>query len=209
MGLIHEAENIHAFNLSKPIDVPEAVSGQSEHLDLLDIYTFETPDVHDTLEQLESWDLLSEPLHLYEPAHHPEHLNRSSPEHPLLDETINEPPAPEKQIPPPVRVSCEGNCNGDLIGPHTCKRDGKALRITCLSARCTSKFPTKHGFNRHCKSAHKLGNLIDCEFPGCAKIGSSGFTRRDNMVQHLRDVHGMEAAIRKYRIKGPVRGYVH
>lgn len=90
-------------------------------------------------------------------------------------------------------------------GPHACKRDGKALRITCRSKSCTAGFTTKHGFNRHCQSVHKLGKPIDCEVPGCNEV----FTRKVNMIQHLRTVHEAYVPIKKYRMKGQARGYGH
>ncbi|KAK3702266.1 hypothetical protein LTR37_014977 [Vermiconidia calcicola] len=47
----------------------------------------------------------------------------------------------------------------------------------------------RHVFIQHNRETHKY---VDCEFPGCHRRGDYGFTRRDKMVEHLREVHKVD-----------------
>lgn len=96
-------------------------------------------------------------------------------------------------------------------GPHKCQRPQGKLKITCLDNNsCNRVFTTKNDFNRHCRTKHALRDiqLIDCEFAGCNRVGSEGFSRKDNMRQHLRDVHRAACPVRQFRVQGPARGFV-
>ncbi|KAH0611932.1 uncharacterized protein H6S33_009984 [Morchella sextelata] len=138
----------------------------------------EQPEVRYSPEELQSWDLLAETL-VY-PSKEPQ-------EHP---------------------IACNGKCKGDLSGPHTCTRDNKRrLAITCRSDNCAAKFTNKCAFNRHCRSVHGLGELVDCGFAGCNRVGSEGFLWRDNMLQHMREKHGAEQSDWRFVLRGPERGF--
>ncbi|KAH0611917.1 uncharacterized protein H6S33_009969 [Morchella sextelata] len=98
---------------------------------------------------------------------------------------------------------CNGRCKGDLVGDHECKYLQRKRYITCLSNNCMRTFKTKSDFNRHCKTRHstKTKSLIlyDCQFAGCSKTGKKGFSRKDNMLQHLRRVHKVDFPVKKWR----------
>ncbi|KAH8150180.1 uncharacterized protein LAJ45_05866 [Morchella importuna] len=207
--LAYEIDSLLDLSKNVHLDVPDDISEQSnapKKVDLLDVCVLEKSNIC-YKSKLLSWDLLSEslcPKNTINPVL--EQLNRSSSEDDQQPGgTITVPSVLEYQFTPQAQACCDGNCNGGLIGPHACKRDGKALRITCRSKSCTAGFTTKHGFNRHCQSVHKLGKPIDCEVPGCNEV----FTRKVNMIQHLRTVHEAYVPIKKYRMKGQARGYGH
>lgn len=76
---------------------------------------------------------------------------------------------------------------------HQCLREGRgrALTIVCLEDGCAHDPLNRNAFKRHYKVAHNLNpEFIDCEFPNCNRVRQNGFSRRDNMLQHLRRVHG-------------------
>ena len=47
---------------------------------------------------------------------------------------------------------------------------------------------------RHIAIVHNRSTLqlVDCTHPGCHRRGEYGFTRKDKMVEHLRDVHKID-----------------
>lgn len=89
-------------------------------------------------------------------------------------------------------------------GLHQCFRHGKSLIISCLGTKnCQSTFRNRNDFTRHYNTLHycKPGakRLIDCPVPGCQRVGENGFTRRDNLLQHRRGLHGED--IPKSRVR--------
>ncbi|KAH8151541.1 uncharacterized protein LAJ45_04162 [Morchella importuna] len=121
-----------------------------------------------------------------------------------LVEALLEPPEPASpavEEPANPVAACNGKCKGDLNGPHSCQRLGR-LQITCLNENCAdhATSTTMNDFNRRCRTKHGLKNsLVDCEFAGCKRVGEEGFSRRDNMLQHLRKAHGQVVPVVQYR----------
>lgn len=65
----------------------------------------------------------------------------------------------------------------------------------------------KNDFNRHCKTVHGLKqSLIYCTVAGC-KRGGKGFSRQDNLTQHLRIVHKEEILKKSFRVQGSNWGF--
>ncbi|RPB11522.1 hypothetical protein P167DRAFT_536678 [Morchella conica CCBAS932] len=113
------------------------------------------------------------------------------------DEQVPETPYPKAHQ--PDSFLCRNNCDGNYVGLHSCFRNGNELLIACRynDRECSSTFATRNGFNPHFNSVHIQENpgpqvLIDCPVAGCARVGSRGFKRKDNMLQHRRGVHGEE-----------------
>ncbi|KAI5837859.1 hypothetical protein DFP73DRAFT_284140 [Morchella snyderi] len=99
-------------------------------------------------------------------------------------------------------IMCNGRCRGDLEGDHECKHLQRKLHITCLSNNCTHEFTRKRDFNRHCITKHSKRtkqSFYDCQFSGCARTGRRGFSRKDNMLQHVRKVHKVDIPVKKCR----------
>ncbi|KAI5841554.1 hypothetical protein DFP73DRAFT_556197 [Morchella snyderi] len=116
-------------------------------------------------------------------------------------------PAPVVHVQPEkssVEILCSGKCKRDLLGPHKCQRLQRRLHITCLSnGNCAHISKSKNDFNRHYRTKHGLGKeLLNCTVAGCEKVGVKGFSRRENLLQHLRRVHGEELPVVRYRF-GP------
>jgi hypothetical protein len=116
--LVRAVDNL--FDLSKQLNSSEDISGKSdapEQVDLLDVGVLEKSNVCYTSEQLLSWNLLSEPLCLYDTVGPVlEQLNHSSSEDDQQPaETINVPSVLENQFVPQVQAFCGGNCNEDLM----------------------------------------------------------------------------------------------
>ena len=72
-------------------------------------------------------------------------------------------------------------------GPHTCS----PRSFACNAPDCVrpTPFRTKQALNRHYELVH-LGQRIDCPVPGCENVGGKGIKRYDNLVVHVRNVHG-------------------
>ena len=72
-------------------------------------------------------------------------------------------------------------------GPHTCS----PRSFACNAPDCIrpTPFRTKQALNRHYELVH-LGQRIDCPVPGCEIVGGKGIKRYDNLVVHVRNVHG-------------------
>ena len=61
---------------------------------------------------------------------------------------------------------------------------------------CQRKFGSNHDLERHEVTVHQKGRLFTCPDASCKRAGKP-FSRRDNLLKHLREVHGR---------KGPVDG---
>ncbi|EGU75941.1 hypothetical protein FOXB_13563 [Fusarium oxysporum f. sp. conglutinans Fo5176] len=57
---------------------------------------------------------------------------------------------------------------------------------------CTLSFGSQNDVNRHRSSIHDRRRPYVCQVPGCRR-GGLGFSRKDNFMVHLRDVHGTQA----------------
>ncbi|KAI5837849.1 hypothetical protein DFP73DRAFT_600561 [Morchella snyderi] len=201
------------FDPSRPLN---EVEYDFEYLD-----TPEQSDAIYTPEDLSSWNLLSDPSATHAPIVLSRELIQSSPVPDSPGQDLEVPvPAPGAEIalavgsalaPPLPGNLCNGKCRGDLSGPHRCQRPQGKLKITCLDgSSCNHTFTTKNDFNRHCRTKHTLRSrqLIDCEIAGCNRVGSEGFSRRDNMRQHMRVVHRAACPITQFQVRGPVHGFV-
>ncbi|KAK0251729.1 hypothetical protein LTS09_013189 [Friedmanniomyces endolithicus] len=66
----------------------------------------------------------------------------------------------------------------------------------CLYAQCatTGHFARHADLQRHVQVVHNPESLqrVACEFPGCHRRGQYGFSRKDKMVDHMREVHKAE-----------------
>ncbi|KAI5837850.1 hypothetical protein DFP73DRAFT_635876 [Morchella snyderi] len=217
--ILHDGLNgLGYLNPPGPFDLPEPLLYDDLHRPEY----IDPPGLLDLPEQLFLWDDVHPPEYLDPGALEllglPELLDLAEPLRPeqlspprLEDQppvAIIDQPIVERQNPPlAIPELCNGKCNGGLIGPHRCQRLKRRLQITCLSNDCTHVFTTKNDFNRHCNTRHGLReSLLDCSFAGCNKVGENGFSRRDNMLQHLREVHGAEVQRTRFRIRGSRRG---
>ncbi|RPB11943.1 hypothetical protein P167DRAFT_574863 [Morchella conica CCBAS932] len=92
-------------------------------------------------------------------------------------------------------------------GPHQCHRPKRGLRIICLTSNCMKEYVNKNDFNRHYKTVHGLKQLlVYCTIAGC-KRGGKGFSRQDNLTQHLRIVHREEILKKSFRVQGSNWGF--
>ncbi|KAG0643009.1 hypothetical protein HOY80DRAFT_550850 [Tuber brumale] len=101
-----------------------------------------------------------------------------------------------------------GSGRGQLVNPQTFNdSDGNSndsrvpkakKKHQCTEYRCGKKFGRSAELKRHMNSVHrsrianeKRQKLLSCPHKGCTRVGEvSGFKRKDNLVQHLRGVHG-------------------
>ncbi|KAH0614323.1 uncharacterized protein H6S33_006209 [Morchella sextelata] len=80
--------------------------------------------------------------------------------------------------------------------PHECIPDAsrRQCKATCTTEingkECLRVFKNITEFKRHFDSVH-IGTKFDCTEAGCHRVGDYGFTRRDNLIDHMRAVHRM------------------
>ncbi|KAI5838470.1 hypothetical protein DFP73DRAFT_264649 [Morchella snyderi] len=89
------------------------------------------------------------------------------------------------------------------LWPHECRSSSRRrCEAICTSeingAKCLKTFKNSAGFKRHHDTVH-IGKKLNCTHVGCDRIGDNGFTRRDNLNDHMRSVHGM--TIEKSRVR--------
>ncbi|KAI4933976.1 uncharacterized protein J4E92_003646 [Alternaria infectoria] len=71
---------------------------------------------------------------------------------------------------------------------------------TCDIASCTSSanFTRLADLQRHQSTVHGVGTPeYPCNVPRCNRVGDKGFTRRDHLVEHLRNFHHMDIPKRR------------
>lgn len=71
---------------------------------------------------------------------------------------------------------------------------------TCEIAGCTSSanFTRLADLQRHQSTVHGMGTPeFPCTVPRCNRVGDKGFTRRDHLVEHLRNFHHMDIPKRR------------
>ncbi|KAH7120593.1 hypothetical protein EDB81DRAFT_861675 [Dactylonectria macrodidyma] len=66
----------------------------------------------------------------------------------------------------------------------------RARKFSCPD--CTLTFGSQNDVDRHRSSIHDRRRPHVCRVPGCRRAGK-GFSRKDNLMVHLRDVHGTSA----------------
>ncbi|KAF2726268.1 hypothetical protein K431DRAFT_290120 [Polychaeton citri CBS 116435] len=76
------------------------------------------------------------------------------------------------------------------------------------NAKPSDKHPilvSTHNVQRHLKYVHnpEQQQRFECEMPGCKRVGSHPFTRRDKYTDHLREVHGMDIPKRQQGSRSP------
>jgi hypothetical protein len=61
----------------------------------------------------------------------------------------------------------------------------------CLFPNCTHISSRRADLARHVNSMHVRSSAVfyDCEFSACNRKGRYGFSRKDKMVDHMREVH--------------------
>ena len=63
-------------------------------------------------------------------------------------------------------------------------------RYRCSIPGCSKDFTRQTDLKRHFKTQHDAPNKrIDCDFKWCGRTGEHGFTRKDHLAEHLREVH--------------------
>ncbi|WPH01606.1 Hypothetical protein R9X50_00445400 [Acrodontium crateriforme] len=71
-----------------------------------------------------------------------------------------------------------------------------AGQFVCLYESCvnTGGFTRYADLQRHVEIIHMRStlSLFDCQIPGCHRRGEYGFTRKDKMTDHMRDVHKLD-----------------
>ncbi|KAF2707875.1 hypothetical protein K504DRAFT_446966 [Pleomassaria siparia CBS 279.74] len=71
---------------------------------------------------------------------------------------------------------------------------------TCDFQQCTStaNFTRLADLQRHQSTVHGVGApAFPCTVPRCTRIGDKGFTRRDHLVEHLRNYHHLDIPKRR------------
>ncbi|KAI5838471.1 hypothetical protein DFP73DRAFT_264711 [Morchella snyderi] len=100
------------------------------------------------------------------------------------------------------------NCSHIIImSPN---RKGKAMykkKVECGFPKCQAVFRNARGFYRHYRTVHirATDQKIDCTIDGCRRTGEEGFTRKDNLIQHMRSVHGEEIPKNPIRFHGLIQ----
>ncbi|KAK5731152.1 hypothetical protein LTR15_001090 [Elasticomyces elasticus] len=63
----------------------------------------------------------------------------------------------------------------------------------CLYPQCANAglFARHADLQRHVQNVHNPETIqwVDCQHPGCHRRGQYGFSRKDKMVEHMREVH--------------------
>ncbi|KAK3054702.1 hypothetical protein LTR09_004431 [Extremus antarcticus] len=80
----------------------------------------------------------------------------------------------------------------------------------CLQLPCSERriwFHRKADLDRHVRTYHEahITPKFDCGHPVCRRKGDQGFTRKDKMLEHEREVHGMRAEGSERRRSGTGR----
>lgn len=78
--------------------------------------------------------------------------------------------------------------------PHRCRLSWNSdflQDIQCKFGECTTICQSASIFRRHYKTHLPASQSpkLDCTFEGCDRVGQEGFSRKDNLIQHLRRVH--------------------
>ncbi|KAF2787905.1 hypothetical protein K505DRAFT_315873, partial [Melanomma pulvis-pyrius CBS 109.77] len=80
------------------------------------------------------------------------------------------------------------------------KSNSRTRTWTCDLEQCTStaNFTRLADLQRHQSTVHGVGTPdFPCTVPRCTRIGDKGFTRRDHLVEHLRNFHHLDIPKRR------------
>ncbi|KAF2654431.1 hypothetical protein K491DRAFT_600854, partial [Lophiostoma macrostomum CBS 122681] len=87
------------------------------------------------------------------------------------------------------------------ITPEGGSRSNSRTRTwTCDVPNCTStaNFTRLADLQRHQSTVHGMGTPdFPCTVPRCTRVGDKGFTRRDHLVEHLRNFHHLDIPKRR------------
>jgi hypothetical protein len=97
--------------------------------------------------------------------------------------------------------------------PHKCSKaytinpSGRMIykkQIECAFPECKAIFKKARQFDRHYRTVHirAADQKLDCTIEGCRRTGEEGFSRKDNLIQHMRSVHGEEIPKNLVRFNG-------
>lgn len=77
-----------------------------------------------------------------------------------------------------------------ILTPH----HSGAGEYVCLWQGCSYSCTRNADLQRHYQNVHnrEFATLVDCLVPACHRKGAYGFTRKDKMVDHVREVHKMD-----------------
>lgn len=91
--------------------------------------------------------------------------------------------------------------------PYTINPSGKKIfkkQIECTFPECKAIFKKARQFDRHYRTVHirAADQKLDCTIEGCRRTGEEGFSRKDNLIQHMRSVHGEKIPKNPVRFNG-------
>jgi len=72
-------------------------------------------------------------------------------------------------------------------------------KYRCQKSGCLSAFARKADRDRHYECVHNKSEnkKFPCEVKGCNRVGDQCFTRKDHLVEHLRNYHRKDIPKRK------------
>ncbi|RPB08400.1 hypothetical protein P167DRAFT_356932 [Morchella conica CCBAS932] len=125
-------------------------------------------------------------------------------------------PISNKESEPLALVKCgEPDLHGKLIEnwshkcskPYTVSPSGRKIykkQIECAFPECKATFKKARQFDRHYRTVHirAIDQKLDCTIEGCRRTGEEGFSRKDNLIQHMRSVHGEQIPKNQIRFSG-------
>ncbi|KAI8930859.1 hypothetical protein NX059_011876 [Plenodomus lindquistii] len=96
------------------------------------------------------------------------------------------------------QAQTDSNNVNPLQGPS--RSNSRTRTWTCDIASCTStaQFTRLADLQRHQSTVHGMGTPeYPCTVPRCNRVADKGFTRRDHLVEHLRNYHHMNIPKRR------------
>jgi len=116
-------------------------------------------------------------------------------EHAYLDNDMQHTPAVqmERQNPKYVRLTLDREESSNFVSIN-----GKGEIWQCL--KCPSHFTRCADLNRHYTTVHNpAAPKKDCPKKKCTRVGDNGFTRKDHLMEHLRQYHKDETIPKRGR----------